>query len=82
MLRELKVEKMNETLWQEILGMVVTDQAMRKSKEWNEDIDKQNTARMKEIIRQHGWPGRTLVGEEAAQGAWLLVQHADHDVEF
>lgn len=25
------------------------------------------------------WPGRALVGEEGAEAAWLLVQHADHD---
>lgn len=45
-------------------------------------IDHANTTRMKEIIAGHGWPGFRLVGEEGAQAAWLLVQHADADLDF
>ena len=33
--------------------------------------------RIKAIIREHGWPGRSLVGDDGAHTAWLLVQHAD-----
>ena len=47
-----------------------------------ERVDAENTARMKEIIAQYGWPGRSLVGEDGATDAFLLVQHADHDTEF
>ena len=47
-----------------------------------EEVDKRNTKRMKEIIAKYGWPGQTLVGRKAAQGAWLLVQHADLDSAF
>jgi thiol-disulfide isomerase/thioredoxin len=46
------------------------------------EVDRKDTARMKEIIAQHGWPGRSLVGESAAHAAWLLVQHADLDRPF
>lgn len=46
------------------------------------EIDRKNTARMKEIVAAHGWPGKSLVGEEGASNAWLLVQHADQDLEF
>jgi hypothetical protein len=45
-------------------------------------VDRDNTARMKEIIAEHGWPGVTLVGDDGANAAWLLVQHADLDVPF
>lgn len=45
-------------------------------------VDRVNTARMKEIVAQYGWPGHSLVGEEGALAAWLLVQHADEDVGF
>jgi hypothetical protein len=45
-------------------------------------VDAANTARMKTIIAARGWPGRSLVGKDGAQAAWLLVQHADHDPAF
>ena len=38
--------------------------------------------RLAEITAQHGWPGVTLVGKDGANAAWLIVQHADHDVAF
>jgi hypothetical protein len=29
------------------------------------------------ILDEHGWPGWSLVGEDGAHAAWLLIQHAD-----
>jgi hypothetical protein len=45
-------------------------------------IDHENTARMKEILAKYGWPGKSLVGTDGANAAWLLVQHADDDRPF
>jgi hypothetical protein len=45
-------------------------------------VDLPNTARMRKIIDRYGWPGRSLVGDDGAHAAWLLVQHATHDVKF
>jgi hypothetical protein len=45
-------------------------------------VDATNTARMKAIVQACSWPGRSLVGEDGAQAAWLLVQHADRDPAF
>lgn len=45
-------------------------------------IDMRNTKRMKQIVDLDGWPTRTKVGQDGAHAAWLLVQHADHDVAF
>lgn len=42
-----------------------------------DEIDKKNMARLEEIIKQYGWPGRSLVGEEAASAGFLILQHAD-----
>ena len=42
-----------------------------------DEIDKRNLARLEEIVKQHGWPGRGLVGEEASMAAFLILQHAD-----
>ncbi len=41
-----------------------------------------NLARIKELVRIYGWPTIDMVGEEASQGAWLAVQHADFDVDY
>ncbi|MGW2597127.1 DUF6624 domain-containing protein [Streptomyces klenkii] len=45
-------------------------------------VDADNTAWLKAVEAGHGWPGHTLVGEEAADAAWLMIQHADRDLPF
>lgn len=45
-------------------------------------VDRSHTERMRAIVATHGWPRRSQVGPLAAQAAWLLVQHADHDRTF
>jgi hypothetical protein len=47
-----------------------------------EETDEHGLLRLKEIIAEYGWPGKSLVGTEAAGAAWLLVQHSDRDVVF
>lgn len=46
------------------------------------DIDKRNLVRMKELVETYGWPTRSMVGNDGAHAAWLLVQHADRDAAF
>lgn len=85
--------KRDEKLQKELLDRVREDQEARKELIKNPseaspaartvaDVDRKNTARLKEIIEKHGWPGRSLVGEDGAHAAWLLVQHADRDHAF
>ena len=50
--------------------------------EEDKTLDQRNTERMKEIIEQFGWPTVSKVGEKISNMAWLLVQHADRNVEF
>lgn len=40
------------------------------------EVHERNAARLLQILNDHGWPGRSLVGEEAAEAAWLVLQHA------
>lgn len=47
-----------------------------------EKRDHANTAMMKKIVAKTGWPKISQVGEEAANNAFLLVQHADDDPAF
>jgi hypothetical protein len=44
--------------------------------------DRANTTWLKEVVENRGWPTRTLVGQDGANSAWLLVQHADADPKF
>lgn len=46
------------------------------------EVHERNNKRIKEIIGQKGWPGISLVGKEAAEAAWLIVQHAVLDTVF
>lgn len=65
----------------EIIRMAQRDQAMRRGK-WDDSVDKANTKRLKTIIDAIGWPTIPKVGHKASHMAWLLAQHADHDVPF
>ncbi len=46
------------------------------------EMDSDNTAWLATIIDKIGWPRRSLVGEDGAHAAWLLVQHADLNRPF
>jgi hypothetical protein len=45
-------------------------------------IDRDNREWLKQIVKKHGWPGKTLVGADGSHSAWLLVQHASRDLAF
>jgi hypothetical protein len=77
----------------ELLRMIKEDQDIRNRavqakfadasiNERMAEIDRKNTARLKAIVEAHGWPGKTLVGDDGSHAAWLLVQHADRDRDF
>jgi len=43
--------------------------------------EKGHIARLVEIVEKYGWPGTSLVGEKAASGAFLVLQHADVELQ-
>lgn len=43
-------------------------------------LDSLNTIRILEIIEQHGYPGKTLVGDQAGT-AFMVIQHADIEIQ-
>jgi hypothetical protein len=45
-------------------------------------IDSANTTWLKAVVARRGWPGRSMVGVEASNAAFLIVQHAVHDSAF
>ncbi len=66
--------------------MAAEDQRMRlkamKTGQWDLSVDTKNTEEMKKVVAEHGWPTISLAGRRGSFEAWLLVQHADHDVRF
>lgn len=46
------------------------------------EVHRANNARMNAILDEHGWPGHSLAGENGAEAAWLIVQHAILDPEL
>lgn len=43
------------------------------------ELHRKHAREMRGILFQRGWPGRSLVGDDGADAAWLLVQHATLD---
>jgi hypothetical protein len=78
----------NEPLRQELLQMRDADQRVRstafRATNFHAilEIDSRHLGRLKQIVEQYGWPGKSLVGEDGANAAWLLVQHATQDPKF
>ena len=75
-----------ESVRQELLEMAAIDQEMRiksmNGEPWDSSVDDSNTKSLKDIISKYGWPTISSVGVEASQAAWLIAQHADHDIDF
>jgi hypothetical protein len=82
---------MDEKLRAELLERADRDQAARDSlppdgawEEWETvvgPVDEANTAWLRKVVAARGWPGHALAGEDGAQAAWLLVQHAPLDFQ-
>jgi hypothetical protein len=45
-------------------------------------LDKENTAALKKLLTIYEWFSIGAFGEKADMDAWLLVQHADQDLQF
>src|SRR5258708_12200492 len=75
----------NPTLRAELISMRDTDQEARRrliKDQKNEAlkkevtvIDARNVARLREILKTNGWPGKALVGTDGAGAAWPVPQH-------
>src|SRR4051794_34670761 len=78
---------MNAALRQELLAMAEEDQRVRAElaadgslfQGYHPDmqaVHDRNAARLTEIVEGYGWPGRSLVGEDGARAACLILHHA------
>lgn len=41
-----------------------------------EQVHRRNAGELESIIDRYGWPGKSLVGDDGAEAAWLILQHA------
>src|SRR5262249_37448319 len=41
-----------------------------------EEVHRRNAAFLRSVVEAHGWPGKTLAGEDGAAAAWRILQHA------
>ncbi len=79
----------NKELAQEILRRVAEEQKVReaqvagKAKRTDyKKLDRKNSAWLKKVFTEYGWPTHTLIGKKAAEGMCLMIRHADHDLSF
>lgn len=84
---------MNESLRDELLALEAEDLRVREELVRDgslfagyhprmEEVHRRNAARLRAIIAAHGWPGRSLVGDDGAEAAWRIAQHAIGEPEF
>jgi hypothetical protein len=80
-------DAMNDALREELLAMEAEDRRMRAELMAEgvlgdgyhprmQAVHDRNAARLTEIIAEHGWPGRSLAGDDGSHAAWFIVQHA------
>jgi hypothetical protein len=57
------------------IGNPETKKQFEAIKKVIDQVDNANLTRLEEIIKEYGWPGINLVGKEAAQAAFWILQH-------
>lgn len=51
-------------------------QGVKRTNQDMADIDRNNLVIVEKFIQDHGWPKFSMVGKEAAKGAFLAIQHS------
>ena len=73
--------RFDQALHDELLAMVERDRSGRNGGS-DAEGDAARTARLAEILDEHGWPTYDLVGEDGEDAAWAIAQHSDQDPVF
>lgn len=78
---------MNDALRQQLLSMAAEDRRVTRELAASgelyrgyapriEEVHRRNARALLDLVRAHGWPGRSLAGEDGMHAAWLVLQHA------
>ena len=84
---------LNDTVRSELLNLRAEDQRVRGLLERDgrlyrgydpemEAVHRRNAGRLRDIITELGWPGRSVAGDDGAEAAWLIAQHAIGEPAF
>src|SRR5919106_6187492 len=84
---------MNESLRQELLELRAHDLRIRTEIEragrlfrgydpTMEAVHRRNSARLRAMVAEHGWPTPSTAGTDGAEAVWLIVQHAIGEPDF
>lgn len=84
---------MNEKLRAKLLAMRAEDERVREELAATgelfdgyhpamERVHLKNAHELERLIGEHGWLGKSIIGADGADGAWLVVQHAISLPEF
>ena len=83
----------NEELRRELLALAADDNRAREELAADgslydgyhprmEAIHSRNAARLAAWLSDHGWPSSSIVGQDGAEAAWLIAQHAIGEPAF
>lgn len=89
----MDVTDRNEDLRRELLAMVAEDARVREELVADgslydgyhpkmEAVHRRNAARLTTLLNERGWPVPSLVGQDGAEAAWLIAQHAIGEPAF
>jgi Family of unknown function (DUF6624) len=71
----------------ELMDRLAKSDSGKVAKKWQQAVERQkeldgrNQRRLDEIVKQYGWPKKSVFGEEASGVAFSVVQHAELDYQ-
>jgi hypothetical protein len=80
-------DQKNRQEMMDLMDRLAGSDSEKMAKKWKQaverqnDLDGKNRQRLDEIVKQHGWPKKSVFGEEASGVAFLIVQHAELDYQ-
>ncbi|AUD05991.1 DUF6624 domain-containing protein [Spirosoma pollinicola] len=77
-LKQIFVEDQRPRLQLDTIGKQYGFKSAQAQPIWEQmrQADSMNLPKIERIIRQYGYPGKRLVGEQQNETAWLVIQHA------